>query len=252
MEGNVNVKIVAKNIETGKVTYETTKHNICSKAMILTLCRIINGEFSNADNFNLNRIGRQQLGDFIPKYFAMGSNIASSGVVGVTTNPTINDTKLLSEFTDYPRMRLSQRNLIENKPTEPYVKLIIRHYVPVNAYVGMSIAEAGLFSSLTGNSCLFRVTFDRFVKDPLTVIDVYWEITLVSLESSTSANLQIDKSSLFQTIQSVFTKISTEVFTLKELDDYLLQGTIDYASDTATQEQVDQDKQNIDSIIKGE
>ena len=220
--------------------------------MVLTLCRMINGEFSDPYSVNLNNSKRRILDDLIPKYFAMGSNISSGESVGVTSIPSFNDTMLLSEFTNFPRMRLSQRNLIESQHTDPYVKLTIQHYVPVNAYVNESIAEAGLFSTETGNSCLFRVTFDRFVKDPLTVIEVLWEITIVSLESSVRANISIDKSSLYSAICQALEKVTVEQPILEELTSQMKIGIDQYVSKDATQEDVDETVEKINEFIRRE
>ena len=249
-----NVTLTLRNSKTNKIEKVIKKHNIVSKAGALTIARLIDGQFCDADNPNINRTKRLDLYEYIPHYFAMGSNVASAGSAGTTNIASINDTRLLSEFTEYPRMKITQRNLVEDDPNKPYVKLVIRHYVPVSAYRGedgrgQRIGEAGLFTSEKGNSCWARVTFDSFVKEPLTVIDVEWEITIVSLESTSELYESIDKSSLWNAIEDSCIKLEEKDPTLLNLPMYIKQGIFDYASDEVTQEEVDTDKSNLDNEI---
>lgn len=250
MESNTNVTLTLRNYKTGKVIKTIKKHNIISKALVLTLIRAIDGEFSSGDSDVINENRRAMLDDYIPHYFAMGSNIASSGDTGVTNIPTFNDSRLLTEFTSWPRMKISQRNLIENKPTNHYAKLIIKHYVPHDFYENMSIGEAGLFTSATGNSCIARVNFDRFIKEPLTVIDITWEITIVSLETSLEINNAIDRSSIYMAIEDTLNKL-TNVSGIQLST--LLTGITDYAEkdeEKVDQEKVDKDAEDINKLSK--
>lgn len=250
MKDSINVTLTMRHSETNEVLKTIKKHNIVSKAAVLSLVRLIDGKFCNADNKNLNRSGRLALDNYIPHYFAMGSNVASSESYGVSSISTINDSRLLSEYTDYPRMRISQRNLIENKPTNPYVKLNIRHYVPVSAYPEYKLGEAGLFTSETGNSCWARVTFEPFIKEPLTVIDVLWEITIVSLESTNQIYDTIDKSSLWNAMEDACIKIREETPKLESFSNALQQAMKDYGSDTVTQEEVDRSEEELRGSMK--
>lgn len=239
----VNVRIEARNVNTGKVTYQIEKHNRVMKSSLLTLIRVINGEFSEADDITVNTNKRFQLYNFIPRFIAFGSNVATGSNPGVTTEVTINDTKLLSEINyskDASRMKLTQRNIIENNLYTPYIKLIIKHYVPVTAYVNEKIAEAGLFTEETGNNLWARVTFPTFTKDEATVIDVTWEITIVSMETSDSPYETVDKSGLWNAIDSAFSKMTLQNANYLDLTNALRDGIKSYASQSDSQDIVDE------------
>lgn len=239
----VNVRIEARNVHTGKVTYEIEKHNRVMKSSILTLIRVINGEFSEADDLTVNTNKRFQLYNFIPRYIAFGTNVASGSNPGVTTEVTVNDTKLLNEIKyseDASRMKLTQRNIIENRLNSPYIKLIIKHYVPMTAYVNKKLGEAGLFAEATGNNLWARVTFPPFVKDEATVIDVTWEITIVSMETSDSPYDTIDKSALWNSIDSAFSKMVVQNPSYLVLTEALKEGIKTYASQSDSQDVVDE------------
>lgn len=250
MESNTNVTITLRNYKTGEVIKTIKKHNIIGKNLVMTLIRAIDGQFSDGDSDIINENRRTLLTDYVPRYFAMGSNIASSGDIGVTNVPTFNDTRLLTEFTKWPRMRISQRNLIEYKPTNHYAKLIIKHYVPHDFYTFMTIGEAGLFTSESGNSCVARVNFTPFMKDELTVIDILWEITIVSLETSLEINTAIDRSSIYMAMEDTLNKLTYA--TGIDLAP-LMTGIKDYAErdeKKIDQEKIDQDTENINRLSK--
>lgn len=245
----VNVRIEARNEKTGKITYEIERHNRVMKSAILTLIRVINGEFSEADDMTVNTNKRFQLYNFIPRYIGFGSNVISgSAVTSVTNEVTVNDTRLLNEIyyaPGTPRMKLTQRNIIENRLTAPYIKLTIKHYVPVTAYVGESIAEAGLFTEATGNNLWARVTFPKFIKDEATVIDVTWEITIVSMETRDSAYDTVDKSALWASFESAFDKMVVQNPNYLNLTNALKEGIKSYASQSDSQDIIDQKTVNI-------
>lgn len=258
MNDSINVTLTVRDSKTNEVKKVIKKHNIVSKQAVLTMARLIDGQFCDADNVNLNRTKRLDLYDYIPHYFAMGSNVVSSdveGSAGVTNVASINDTRLLSEYKDFPRLKITQRNLVEDDPNKPYVKLVIRHYVPVSAYFdrstnqGYRLGEAGLFTSEKGNTCWARVVFDYFVKDPLTVIDVEWEITIVSLESTSQLYETIDKSSLWMAIEDACIKLEEKDPSLLNLPQFLKEGIKDYADDEVEQDKVDEDTDNINNEL---
>ena len=227
----VNVRIEARNVKTGKITYEIERHNRVMKSAILTLIRVINGEFSEADDMTVNTNKRFQLYNFIPRYIGFGSNVVSgSAVTSVTNEVTVNDTRLLNEIyyaPGTPRMKLTQRNIIENRLTAPYIKLTIKHYVPVTAYVGES------------------VTFPKFIKDEATVIDVTWEITIVSMETRDSAYDTVDKSALWASFESAFDKMVVQNPNYLNLTNALKEGIKSYASQSDSQDIIDQKTVNI-------
>ena len=203
---NVNVHIQARNVKTGEITYDIEKHNRVMKSSLYTLARVINGEFCTADNDTINNNKRFQLYNYVPRYMALGSNVApASGRsnTNVSSEVTINDNCLLNEL-NYPRMKLTQKNLIEDRYSAPYIKLTIKHYVPVTAFVGEEIAEAGLFCEQTGNNLWAIITINKNKKDDVTVVDITWEITIISLESTDDPYVDVDKSALWQSFETTF------------------------------------------------
>lgn len=235
---NVNVRMEFRNIKTGEIVNLVETHNRVTKHALFGLIRFIDGEF--------NQSTPHQLASYIPRYFALGSNVATGGSTGgVTTEVTVNDTRLLSEI-DYPRTRLIQKNIITNNYNNPYIKLTIRHYIPNNAYVGESLAEAGLFTDETGNNCWARITFDRFEKDEETVIDITWEITIVSMESEKDPYVSLDKSELFKAMNDALDKIGNNYSNLNNLCVAIKQGILDYGKLDVSQETIDQDARKIE------
>lgn len=227
---DINVKMVCRNVRTGKVTNTIETHNRFLKNGIYGLVRFLNGEFNNTTP--------EQLKDYIPRYFALGSNLAHGDSGGVTTEVTVNDTRLLSEL-DHPRSRLVQRNIITNRYSDPFIKLTIKHYIPVTAYVGESLAEAGLFTNETGNNAIARIVFDRFVKDSETVIDVTWEITIVSIASEKEAYVITDKADLYDTIKSSIETIGTNYSHMQNLCQTISDAVTVYSRSDASQATVD-------------
>lgn len=143
---------------------------------------------------------------------------------------------------------MTQRNVITNRYNDPYIKLTIKHYIPVTAYVGESIAEAGLFTDKTGNNAIARITFDRFIKDEETVIDVTWEITIVSMESENEAYVSIDKQDLKTSIGDALDRIGSNYADIKDLCDVLKQGITDYGRSDVSQQAVDTDTSEIQRL----
>ena len=245
---NVNVHIQARNITTGEITYDIQKHNRVMKSSLFSLARVINGEFCTADNVTINNNRRFQLYNYIPRYLALGSNVALAGRpnnTNVSTEVTINDSCLLNEL-NYPRMKLTQKNLIEDRYNAPYIKLTIKHYIPVTAFVGEEIAEAGLFCEETGNNLWARITFPRFKKDDVTVVDITWEITIISLESTDEPYSDIDKSGLWLSFQNAFGILENKYGSqLNNLMLLLEEGIKDYASQYVTQDTISDIAQKI-------
>lgn len=238
---NVNVRMEFRNIKTGKIVNLVETHNRVTKHALLGMIRMIDGEFNSSTPF--------QIANYIPRYFALGSNQAlGNNNAGITTEVTVNDTRLLSEI-DYPRTRLIQKNIITNRYNDPYIKLTIRHYIPNNAYVDQSLAEAGLFSDKTGNNCWARITFDRFVKDDETVIDITWEITIVSMESEKDPYTSIDKLNLYKAMKEGLEEIGNSYPNLKDLCDAIQTGITDYAKKDASQQLIDSDTEAIQKAM---
>lgn len=235
---NINVRLSMRDSLTGRIKHTVEGHNRVTKSAIMGLIRFINGEFNDTTPITIL--------DYIPRYLALGSNTAGTINPGVTSEVTVNDTKLLSEIS--PRIKLTQRNIIENRYTNPYIKLTIRVFIPVDQFVGENLGEAGLFTGETGNNCWARITFEPFTKEVNTVIDVTWEITIVSMESSNQPYEDIDKEILKLAIDNALDKISTAQPSYKSLCDQLKSGYKLYASSTATQTEINNQANAINSI----
>ena len=198
----INVHIKVRKPATGEVVYDV-------KQPLFTMLRAINGEFSQCDDETVRTNKRFQLYNFIPRYIAFGSG---------TAEVDINDTKLDHELTHpdsetgeeviYPRMKLTRTNTIENKYDAPYIKVTIKHFVPLTSLVNEDITEAGLFCEETGDNCFARIIFDKFTKDDTMVIDVTWEITIIIIETEEEPYASVDKIALRRAIKDSLAYIS--------------------------------------------
>lgn len=197
----VNVRITKRDKRTGRILETREGHNRCLKMQLMGIVKWLNGEFNDTQPFLLHY-------DWIPRYLAVGTNIASggSGAAGVTSEVTVNDTQLLHELS--PRIKLPERNKIINRSTQSYIQLIIATYLPEKDYVGETIGEAGLFSKDSGNNCLFRITFEPIVKEEDTVVEVNWTISVISLESTGEPYEDIDKVDLRQAMNHLLDKFN--------------------------------------------
>lgn len=240
---NVNVRLTKRDVTTGKILHNVEGHNRVTKMAVMGLIRFINGEFNDTTPLTIL--------NYIPRYLALGTNTAGTINPGVTTEVTVNDSKLLSEITNNVgepmRIRLTQRN-IENRYTNPYITLTIRCFIPVDQFVGEVLGEAGLFTDETGNNCWARITFEPFTKELNTVVDVTWEITVVSMESSNQPYEDVDKKVLQLAIDNALDRISQAQPSYKALCDELKEGYKLYASSTATQNEINNEANAINSI----
>lgn len=177
MVPRINVRLTRRNARTGRVIDEILKKNRVTKLALMGMVRLINGEFNNTTPLRIE--------DYIPRYLALGTNKAGVLNPGVTTEVTVNDSQLLDELigsNNLPRrILLTQKNILENRLTNPFVKLTIKCFIPVDQFIGEIIGEAGLFAHDSGNNCWARIAFEPFVKSSNEVIDVTWEITIMSV-----------------------------------------------------------------------
>lgn len=195
----VNVDIKGINTKTGEVVVHRKNHNRCLKTQLMGITKFLNGEF--------NKSHPESYYNWIPRYLALGTNLAAydSGT-SVTTVVDINDTKLLNEIS--PRIALPERNTVINRSTQSYVQLVINTYVPEDMFNGQTIREAGLFSNATGNNCLFRLTFDDITKTEDIVLEVNWTITIISIDSQNQAYEEIDKTDLWNAMELLINRFA--------------------------------------------
>lgn len=183
MYQNVTVKCI--DIKTGKTRIERTAKNRVTRLMLWGIAKFLAGEFNDSTP--------DKIYEYIPRYLSFGSNKASTlnATNAVNTTVTVNDTRLLNEYTYHtvsgatePVKRVNiegrQHNKTRTNFSDAFVKLSLNTYVSSSKYDGMEIGEAGLFSKETGDNCLARVVFPAFQKKEGEVIDIQWDITLLS------------------------------------------------------------------------
>ena len=179
-----NVHIRCINSKTGATRVERHIKNRVTRLMLWGIAKFLAGEFNDSTP--------DKIYEYIPRYLALGSNTASSSSSdSVKTVVTVDDTCLLNEYkvltatgSSEAVKRINIEGRQHNKTvtafSEPFIKLSFRTYVKSTHYDELQIGEAGLFSKEKGNNCLARVVFPSFTKKPGEVIDIQWDITLLS------------------------------------------------------------------------
>lgn len=180
-----NVKIRVFNQKTGHVRIERNVKNRVTKLMLWGIAQFLSGAFNDSTP--------DKIYEYIPRYIALGSCIPGpdAQTAGVSTTVTVNDSRLLNEYKyissngrSEPVKRISIQSRQHSKLTtsfnDPFVKLSLSTYVSSSMYDGLEIGEAGLFSKEYDNNCLARVVFPPFKKNEGEVIDIQWEITILS------------------------------------------------------------------------
>lgn len=254
---NVTIRVINK--KTNSVIDTIRKSNRVTKLALMGLIKFTNGEFNPSSPDYMYFMQK-----YIPRYLALGTNISTEINEGVSSMVDVNDSKLLSEITDRVtgdnlRIKLSQRNQIINRYTDPYIKLVIKCYIPENMFNGEIIREAGLFTDSTGNNCWARIVLPKQIsKTEDIVLDIVWELTFISLEST---NLPYEesgglKSQLYniiaeglEKIESQYTSDSWHVF-FKELN---LSNAVYYynsAIDEIIQDRIDALTKAIEQLEK--
>lgn len=222
----VNVDIKGIDKKTGEVKIHRRGHNRCLKLQLMGIAKFLNGEYNKSNP-------QATYYDWIPRYLALGTNIAAydSGT-GVTSIVDINDAKLLNEIS--PRLALPERNIIINKSTQAYVQLVINTYVPEELYNGQTIREAGLFSKATGNNCLFRITFDDITKTEDIVLEVNWTITIISIDSQNQPYEEVDKTDLWNSMEMLLTRFGQVVPEIEGFCEDMVGAIREYAKTDST------------------
>lgn len=184
----VNVRIIQKKTDGTIIRDEAVKNRVLKEYALYSYARFIIGSFNNNSIWDFKQ--------YVPKYLAVGSNIApSNGAPGTETAVKVTDISLYNELddssatgepTENHRIKLNRANYIEDDEQQPFVKIQYEAYIPEDRYVGETIGEMALMTMETGWNAYARITgFEPFVKEPRTVIQIIWEITIISIESST-------------------------------------------------------------------
>lgn len=179
----VNVQILQKKTNGTIINQQSAKNAILKEYGLYSWIRFIIGDFHN--NSLIDE------GQYIPKYLALGSNEGDlTGAPGTTTTTQITDISLYHELFDKPagynRIRINRANYIEDNEQDPYLKIQYEAYVPEDRYVNETIGELALMTMSSGYNAFARLTgFEPFVKEPNSIIQIIWEITIISVESNT-------------------------------------------------------------------
>lgn len=183
-----NVRILSRDSKTeGLIRDLTVKNMVLKEYGLYSYMRFILGSFNNGSIWDWNQ--------YVPKYLAVGSNQAPmTGYPGTETTTQITDLSLFHELDDSTqtgespennRIKLNRANYIEDNEQENYLKVQFEAYIPEDRYVGMTIGEMALMTMNKGWNAYARITgFEPFVKSKHEVIQVIWEISIISIESS--------------------------------------------------------------------
>ena len=183
----VNVNIYHKTTDGRLLNHSSVKNRVLKEWGLYSYVRWLLGSFHNGmlvDN-----------GQFVPKYLAVGTNAAPlTGAPGTDTAVKITDISLFHELddssatgepTEKHRIKLNRGNYVEDEEQSDWLKIQYEAYIPEDRYVNETIGEMALMTMPTGWNAFARVTgFEPFVKVPHSVIQVIWEITIISVESS--------------------------------------------------------------------
>lgn len=181
-----NVTIIQKSTDGRLLNKYDIKNRVLKTFGLYSYCRFIIGDF-----YNNNLLDE---GQYIPKYLAVGSNSGElNGAPGTETTVKITDVSLYHELTDdtavgedNQRIKLNRANYVEDNADEPYLKIQYEAYIPEDRFVNQTIGELGLMTGKTGFNAFARIAgIPSFVKTPNSVVQIIWEITILSIESST-------------------------------------------------------------------
>lgn len=259
-EINVNMKI--RNGITGELIKEINKHNRVCRIPLYNILRAINGEFSECDDQTVAINKRYQLYNFIPRFLAFGygneSNKEQDNQQTKNKEIDVNDTKLENELTyidedsketlRYPRMKITRPRQFENQYSSPYIKIIIKHFVPMEDFKNEWISEAGLFCEETGDNLWARITFDKFKKDDTMVIDLTWSITIVIIETEQERFSMVDKLKLKKAIKDCLTFLG-ENPNYKNVSEALQKANDAFANKDISQAKIDEITSELTTCI---
>lgn len=182
-----NVKIIRKNSDGTLIQETAIKNRVLKTFGLYSYVRFILGSFNSGSLWDYKQ--------YVPKYLAVGTNSAPlTGAPSTDTAVKITDISLFHELddsaitgepTENHRIKLNRANYIEDNENEPYIKVQYEAYIPEDRYVNCEIGEMALMTMPTGWNAYARITgFPKFTKQKNEVIQIIWEITIISIESS--------------------------------------------------------------------
>lgn len=193
-----NVRILQTRSDGTLIRDTAVKNRVLKEYGLYSYTRFILGSFNNNSIWDWKQ--------YVPKFLAVGTNKPGrtatipekvkviAGAPGTDTAVKVTDISLYNELDDssvtgesseYHRIKLNRANYIEDIDEEPYLKIQFEAYIPEDRYVGCEIGEMALMTGNTGWNAYARITgFPSFIKEPRTVVQIIWEITIISIESS--------------------------------------------------------------------
>nr|CAI9751279.1 hypothetical protein DGKKSRWO_DGKKSRWO_CDS_0019 [uncultured phage]CAI9752134.1 hypothetical protein CVNMHQAP_CVNMHQAP_CDS_0019 [uncultured phage] len=181
----VNVRILQKSSSGTLITETAVKNRVLKTYGLYSWVHFILGSFKNGSLLDSKQ--------YVPKYLAVGSNEGElTGAPGTTTAVKVSDVSLYHELNDTTttgeiknRIKLNRSNYISDNGEDPYVKIQFEAFIPEDRFVGKRIGEMALMTGESGWNAFARITgFEPFTKVPNSVVQVIWEITVVSVEST--------------------------------------------------------------------
>lgn len=208
----VNVKIIRKNSDGSLISETDVKNMVLKEYGLYSYVRFILGSFNNGSIYDYKQ--------YVPKYLAVGSNsYPLTGAPGTDTAVQITDISLFHELDDTAvtgepiennRIKLNRANYIEDNEKDNYLKVQYEAYIPEDRFVGQTIGEMALMTMSTGWNAFARITgFEPFKKEPNTIIQVIWDITIISIESSTRFT-SVNKTSLREAIEKAINVLQVD------------------------------------------
>lgn len=184
----VNVRILQRKADGTLIRDTAVKNRVLKTFGLYSYVRFILGSFNNGSLWDYKQ--------YVPKYLAVGTNTTPlTGAPGTDTAVKVTDISLFHEIDDTAitgepieknRIKLNRANYVEDNTEEPFLKVQYEAYIPEDRFVNETIGEMALMTMPTGWNAFARITgFEPILKEPNTVIQVIWSITVISVESST-------------------------------------------------------------------
>lgn len=183
----VNVSILYKSTDGTVIKQTGVKNRILREIGVYSYVRWITGAFNN----DASLWDQKQ---YVPKYLGVGSNQPPlTGAPGTSTAVQFSDISLFHEINDVEatgiplernRIKLNRASYISDSDEDGYIKVQYEAYIPEDRFVGETIGEMALMTMPTGWDAFARITFPAFKKEPNTIIQIIWEISIISVESS--------------------------------------------------------------------
>lgn len=203
-----NVTIIQKSTDGSLLRQQNVKNRVLKQYGLYSYVNFILGNFN--DNINLNPK------NYKPSYLAVGTNEGLlNGAAGTTQEVQITDVSLYHEIlTDdnkTQRIKLNRATYVEDDPKQGYLKIQYEAYIPENMFVDEKIGEFALMTQNSGWNAFARISgFDVFEKTANSVIQIIWEIAVISVESS-SRFVPVNKDSLKKSVDSAIQILYSKV-----------------------------------------